>query len=201
LIDYATSKSDFDIADFKKNKTTLYVGLNPADIDRLQPVMQFFYDHVLERLMTKAGELGYNDKNGGICLFMDEFYSIGKSEMLASVMPYFRGYKIKLFLITSDIERIENVYGENGASAIISDCASKIFFAAKSFKTANKISQICLDKSKNVELLSSQEVVKLAPDLQIITIDGEPPIISKKVFYYEDEEIKNRILLPKNFIN
>jgi len=35
LIDYATSKSDFDIADFKKNKTTLYVGLNPADIDRL----------------------------------------------------------------------------------------------------------------------------------------------------------------------
>lgn len=193
LIDYATSKSDFDIADFKKNKTTLYVGLNPADIDRLQPVMQFFYDHALERLMTTAGELGYNDKNGGICLFMDEFYSIGKSEMLASAMPYFRGYKIKLFLITSDIERIENVYGETCASAIISDCSSKIFFAAKSFKTANKISQTCLDKSKNVELLSWQEVAGLAPDLQIIAIDGEQPIISKKVFYYEDEEIKKRI--------
>jgi type IV secretion system protein VirD4 len=126
LIDYATSKSDFDIADFKKNKTTLYVGLNPADIDRLQPVMQFFYDHALERLATTAGELGYNDKNGGVCLFMDEFYSIGKSEMLASAMPYLRGYKIKLFLIASDIERMENVYEENGASAIISDCASKI---------------------------------------------------------------------------
>ncbi len=193
LIDYATSKSDFDIADFKKNKTTLYVGLNPADIDRLQPVMQFFYDHALERLMTTVGELGYNDKNGGICLFMDEFYSIGKSEMLASAMPYFRGYKIKLFLITSDIEGIENVYGENGASAIISDCSSKIFFAAKSFKTANKISQTCLDKSKNVELLSWQEVAGLAPDLQIIAIDGEQPIISKKVFYYEDEEVKKRI--------
>ena len=199
LIDYATAKSDFDIADFKKNKTTLYVGLNPADIDRLQPVMQFFYDHALESLMTTAGELGYNDKNGGVCLFMDEFYSIGKLEMLASAMPYFRGYKIKLFLITSDIERIENVYGENGASAIISDCASKIFFAAKSFKTANKISQICLDKSKNVELLSWQEASNLAPDLQIIAIDGEQPIISKKVFYYEDEEMKKRIITPKHF--
>jgi type IV secretion system protein VirD4 len=113
--------------------------------------------------------------------------------MLASAMPYFRGYKIKLFLITSDIEGIENVYGENGASAIISDCSSKIFFAAKSFKTANKISQTCLDKSKNVELLSWQEVAGLAPDLQIIAIDGEQPIISKKVFYYEDEEMKKRI--------
>ena len=201
LIDYATSKSDFDIADFKKNKTTLYVGLNPADIDRLQPVMQFFYDTALERLMTTAGELGYNDKNGGICLFMDEFYSTSKLEILASAMPYFRGYKIKLFLIASDIERIENVYGENGASAIISDCATKIFFASKSFKTANKISQICLDKVKNLEILSWQEINNLGLDLQIIARDGEQPIISKKVFYYEDEEMKNRILSPKNFIN
>lgn len=199
LIDYATSKSDFDIADFKKNKTTLYVGQNPADIDRLQPVMQFFYDHALERLMTTARQLGYSDKNGGVCLFMDEFYSIGKSEMLTSAMPYFRGYKIKLFLIASDIERIENVYGENGASAIISDCASKIFFAAKSFKTANKISQICLDKFKNLEILSWQEINNLSLDLQIIARDGEPPIISKKVFYYEDEEMKKRIITPKHF--
>ncbi len=199
LIDYATSKSDFDIADFKKNKTTLYVGLNPADIDRLQPVMQFFYDHALERLMTTGGELGYNDKNGGICLFMDEFYSIGKSEMLASAMPYLRGYKIKLFLIASDIERMENVYEENGASAIISDCASKIFFAAKSFKTANKISQICQGKSKNLELISWQEVNNLGSDSQIINRDGEQPIISKKVFYYEDEEMKKRIITPKHF--
>ncbi len=199
LIDYATSKSDFDIADFKKNKTTLYVGLNPADIHRLQPVMQFFYDHAFERLMTTAGELGYNDKNGGICLFMDEFYSIGKSEMLASAMPYFRGYKIKLFLIASDIERMENVYGENGSSAIISDCASKIFFAAKSFKTANKISQICQGKSKNLELISWQEVNNLGSDSQIINRDGEQPIISKKVFYYEDEEMKKRIITPKHF--
>ena len=175
------------------------MGLNPADIDRLQPVMQFFYDHAFERLMTTAGELGYNDKNGGICLFMDEFYSIGKSEMLASAMPYLRGYKIKLFLIASDIERMENVYEENGASAIISDCASKIFFAAKSFKTANKISQICQGKSKNLELISWQEVNNLGSDSQIINRDGEQPIISKKVFYYEDEEMKKRIITPKHF--
>jgi type IV secretion system protein VirD4 len=45
LIDYATSKSDFDIAEFKKSKITLYVRVNPADIDRFQPVMQFFYSY------------------------------------------------------------------------------------------------------------------------------------------------------------
>ena len=199
LIDYATSTSDFNFADFKKNKTTLYVGLNPTDSDRLQPVMQFFYDHALERLATTASELGYNDKNGGVCLFMDEFYSLGKLEMMAAAVSYFRGYKIKLFLIAADIESIENVYTDIGASAIISDCDTKIFFAAKSFKTANKISQICLDKSKNLELISWQKAMNLASDSQIILINGEQPIISKKVFYYEDEEMKKRILTPKYF--
>lgn len=200
LIDYTTSKSDFDIADFKKNKTTLYVGLNPADSDRLQPVMQFFYDHALERLATTASELGYNDKNGGVCLFMDEFYSLGKLEMMAAAVSYFRGYKIKLFLIAADVESIENVYGENGTSAIISDCDTKIFFAAKSFKTANNISQLCLNKSNNLELISWQEAMNLSTNSQIILRNGEQPIISKKVFYYEDEEVKKKIMTPKNYL-
>ncbi|MBM3590942.1 MAG: type IV secretory system conjugative DNA transfer family protein, partial [Alphaproteobacteria bacterium] len=99
----------------------------------------------------------------------------------------------------------ENVYGESVASAIISDCNSKIFFAAKNFRTANKISQICqgklADKSKNPSLLSWQEVLGLAPDSQIIAIDGEQPIISKKVFYYEDEDMKKRIINQKDFVD
>ena len=200
LIDHATSKSDFDIADFKKNKTTLYVGLNPTDSDRLQPVMQLFYDHAFERLATTASELGYNDENGGVCLFMDEFYSLGKLEMMAAAVSYFRGYKIKLFLIAADIESIENVYGENGASAIISDCDTKIFFAAKSFKTANNISQLCLNKSNNLELISWQEAMNLVSNSQIIWRNREQPIISKKVFYYEDEEVKKKIMTPKNYL-
>ena len=94
----------------------------------------------------------------------------------------------------SDIESIENIYADIGTSAIISDCDTKIFFATKSFKTANKISQICLDKSKNLELISWQEAMNLAPDSQIILRDGKQPILSKKVFYYEDEEMKKKII-------
>ena len=196
LVDYATSASDFDIADFKKNKTTLYVGVNPADINRLQPIMQFFYQHVADRLMTTAQKLGHGEENKGVCLLMDEFYSVGKLEAFASCMPYFRGYRIKLFLITSDIEKIEKTYGESAASSIISDCSTKIAFAARSYKTANKISQLCLDKSSNTELMSWQKIINLHSDSQIILRDDKKPIISKKLFYYEVEEIKKRIIKP-----
>jgi type IV secretion system protein VirD4 len=194
LIDYATSASDFDIADFKKQRITLYVGTDPTNIDRLQPVMRFFYQHAADRLMTTAKDLGPVKENGGVCLFMDEFYSVGKLDKFVSCMPYFRGYKIKLFLITSDIERIEKIYGKIDTNSIISDCSTKIAFAARSYETANKISQIFLDQSGNTKSLSWEKIVTLNSDLQIILRDDEKPIISKKLFYYKDEEIKKKII-------
>ncbi|WP_417905039.1 type IV secretory system conjugative DNA transfer family protein [Candidatus Tisiphia endosymbiont of Micropterix aruncella] len=196
LIDYATSKSDFDIAEFKKSKITLYVGINPTDINRLQPVMQFFYSHVAERLMTTAQNLGHGKENGGVCLFIDEFYSIGKLKMFTSCMPYFRGYKIKLFLIATDFWKIEKIYGKADSQNIITNCVSKIAFSSNDYKTANKISQICLDRTKNIELLSWQEIINLPSDLQIILRNHEQPIISKKIFYYNDEKMKKKLIDP-----
>jgi type IV secretion system protein VirD4 len=195
LIDYATSYSDFDIAALKTSKVTIYVGINPSDIDRLQPVMQLFYNHAAQVLMATAQNLGENE-NSGVCLFMDEFTSIGKLNVFASCLPYFRGYKIKLFLISSDIGKIESIYGKNATRSIISDCTFKVAFAANDSKSANQISSICLDRKENVELMSWQQIMNLPSDSQIILIDKEEPIVSKKVFYYEDEAMKNKIITP-----
>ncbi|MCC8398532.1 MAG: type IV secretory system conjugative DNA transfer family protein [Rickettsia endosymbiont of Labidopullus appendiculatus] len=196
LVDYATSKSDFDIADLKISKMTLYVGVNPADINRLQPVLQLFYNHMADRLINTAQNLGHTEKNGGVCLLMDEFYSVGKLEMFTSCLPYFRGYKIKLFLISSNIGKIEEVYSENETENIISNCTFKIAFGANDYKTANLISEICQDREKNTELLSWEQVMNLPVDSQVILIDKEQPVILKKVLYYDDEEMKKRIIAP-----
>ncbi|WP_425363001.1 type IV secretory system conjugative DNA transfer family protein [Candidatus Tisiphia endosymbiont of Hybos culiciformis] len=196
LIDYATSKSDFDIADLKISKMTLYVGVNPADINRLQPVLQLFYNHMADRLINAAQNLGNTEKNAGVCLLMDEFYSVGTLEMFTSCLPYFRGYKIKLFLISSNIGKIEEVYGENETKNIISDCTFKIAFRANDYKTANLISELCQDREKNTELLSREQVMNLPVDSQVILMGKEQPVISKKVFYYDDEKMKKKIIAP-----
>jgi type IV secretion system protein VirD4 len=195
LIDYATSASDFDIADFKKHKTTLYIGVSPSDIDRIQPIMQFFYQHVTNRLIATAEVLEYN-KNIGVCLFIDEFYSVGRLETLVSCIPYFRGYKIKLFLITSDINKIEKIYGEIDTNSLMSDCHTIISFAANNYETANKISKMCVDKSSNTELMSWQQIINLPSDSLIILRNNEQLKVLKKLFYYKDEELKKRIIKP-----
>jgi type IV secretion system protein VirD4 len=164
LIDYATSASDFDFREFTKNKTTLYVGIEPSDQLRLQPLMQFFYQHAFQRLMLP-------ENNHSVCFFLDDFPSIGRMEKFVSFMPYFRGYKIRLFLIASGISEIEKIYGDE----LVDNCPIKIGFAAGG------------------EDHYWSEIYNLEKDQQILSIIGEEPLISKKFLYYEDEEIKKRL--------
>ncbi len=193
LIDYATSKSDFDIADFKKKKISLYVGLHPSEITRLQPLMQFFYEHAVDRL--SYSQIPDDDK-GGVCLIMDDFNSIGRIDLFKSTMPYLRGYRIKLFLISSNIELIEAVYGEADARSMMSCCAYKIAFTADDYENANKISKLCIDRSEHEELMSWEKIMNLPATSQILLRDHMQPIISNKYVYHEEDEMKQKILPP-----
>ena len=47
------SRSDFDIRDFKKKQTTVYVGLTPDNIHRLQPLMKIFYQQATSALSQR----------------------------------------------------------------------------------------------------------------------------------------------------
>lgn len=57
LIDAATASSDFNVQEFKKTKTTVYVGLTPDNIQRLQKLMQVFYQQSTEFLSRKMPDL------------------------------------------------------------------------------------------------------------------------------------------------
>ncbi len=191
LVDYATSESDFDIVSLKTSKTTIYVGLNPDEINYLQPLMRLFYNHAFERLMSASVLLGNSSENGGVTLILDDFCTLGKLESYA--FGYLRGYKVRLFAIASSIQDIEELYGESDASSIISDCSFKIFFGANDFKTAKHISYLCLDKKENKEIMPWQEIMNLPQDLQIVLTEKDQLLILKKMKYHEDEALKKRI--------
>lgn len=192
LLDYATSASDFNFSDFKKTKITLYIGILPADIKRLQPFLNFLYDHILEKLMESAISINNYENNRGVSVYLDEFYSLGHLTMIENSLGYLRGYKIRLFLITSDFERVENIYNENITNSIIAGCFYKIFYSAKSTKSAQKISQICINDFNKTALLSWQEILTLDDNQQIL-LEGKTAKISNKFFYYQDDELKARI--------
>jgi type IV secretion system protein VirD4 len=218
LIDTATASSDFNILEFKKKKVTVYVGLTPDNLKRLQPLMQVFYQQATEFLCRK---MPTKDEPHGVLFMMDEFPSLGKMEQFMTGIAYFRGYHVRLFLIIQDTEQLKGIYEEAGMNSFLSNSTYRITFAANNMETANLISQLVGNKtvdqasvnapkfldfnpasrSVNVSkaqraLLLPQEVIGLPRDEQIVLIESKPPIKTKKIIYYQDSFFTKRLLPP-----
>ncbi|MHC0449111.1 MAG: type IV secretory system conjugative DNA transfer family protein [Candidatus Lariskella arthropodorum] len=218
LIDTATASSDFNIQDFKRIPTTVYVGLTPDNLKRLQPLMQVFYQQATEFLSRR---LPSKEDPYGVMFMMDEFPTLGKMEQFMTGIAYFRGYHVRLFLIIQDTEQLKGIYEESGMNSFLSNSTYRVTFAANNMETANLISQLCGNKtvdqvsaskpkfldfnpasrSLNVSktqraLLLPQEVIALPRDEQILLIESSGPIKSKKIKYYEESIFKKRLLKP-----
>lgn len=222
LIDAATATSDFNVLEFKKKKTSVFVGLTPDNIQRLQKLMQVFYQQSTEFLSRKMPDL--KEEPYGVMFLMDEFPTLGKMEQFKAGIAYFRGYRVRLFLIIQDTQQLKGTYEEAGMNSFLSNSTYRITFAANNYETANLISQLCGNKTvqqtsksspqffdlnpatrtQNVSevqraLLLPQEVIQLPRDEQIILIESQPPIRSKKIRYYADKFFTAR-LLPPTFV-
>lgn len=218
LIDTTTASSDFDLNQFKKQPHTLYVGLTPDNISRLAPLMGMFYQQCASIFTAKMP--GKDDVHG-VLMLMDEFPTLGKMEQFQAGIAYFRGYKVRLFLIIQDTEQLKGIYEESGMNSFLSNSTYRITFAANNMETANLISQllgnktvdqISYNKPKYLDLnpgarslhvshtqralLLPQEVIQLPREDQILLIESQPPIKSKKIFYFK-ESIFTKRLLPK----
>ena len=219
LIDAATAKSDFNILEFKKTPSTVYVGLTPDNIQRLQGLMQVFYQQATEFLSSKIPDV--KEEPYGVLFLMDEFPTLGKMEQFKAGIAYFRGYRVRLFLIVQDTQQLKGTYEEAGMNSFLSNSTFRITFAANNYETANLISQLCGNKTvkqrsystpiffdlnptsrtQNISevqraLLLPQEVIQLPRDDQIVLIESQPPIRSKKIKYYLDKNLTKRLIKP-----
>jgi len=214
LIDTATASSDFDLQQLKKQKLTVYCGVTPDNLQRLEPLLKVFYQQAadfLTRHMPKP------DEKYGVLFVMDEFPSLGEMQSFQSGIAYFRGYRVKLFLIVQDTQQLKGIYEEAGMNSFLSNAYYRITFAANNIDTANMISQLIGNKtvkqyshnkpkfldlnpgSRTINesevqraLLLPQEVITLPRDEQILLIESFPPIKTKKIFYYQDPTFMKR---------
>jgi len=218
LIDATTAKSDFNIDMWKKEKTTVYVGLTPDNIERLKPLMQIFYQQATQFLCK---HMPRKDEPYGVMFMMDEFPTLGEMEQFKNGIAYFRGYNVRLFLIIQDTQQLKGIYEEAGMNTFLSNSTYRITFSANNFETAELISKLIGNKtvkqtSKNQPtfldlnpksrsqtvsetqraLLLPQEVINLPREEQILLIESFPPIKSKKIVYYKDKFFTSKLLPP-----
>jgi type IV secretion system protein VirD4 len=156
---------------------------------------------------------------------LDEFPALGRLDFFESALAFMAGYGLKSFLIAQSLNQIEKAYGQN--NSILDNCHVRVSFATNDERTAKRVSDALgmateLRAMKNYAgsrlspwlghlmisrqetarpLLTPGEVMQLPADDELVLVSGCAPIRAKKARYYEDPELKARILQPPTLSN
>src|SRR6476660_6532179 len=214
-----TRRCDWRIRDLVEDDqpTTLYLVVPPSDISRTKPLVRLILNQIGRRLTEDLQAKGRRHR---LLFMLDEFPALGRLDFFESALAFMAGYGLKSFLIAQSLNQIEKAYGPN--NAILDNCHVRVSFATNDERTAKRVSDALgtateLRAMKNYAghrlspwlghlmvsrqetarpLLTPGEVMQLPPDDELVLVSGCHPIRAKKARYYENRELKARILPP-----
>src|ERR1700761_7661308 len=214
-----TRRCDWRIADIvgAKHPTTLYLVVPPSDINRTKPLIRLILNQVGRRLTE---DLQAKSGRRRLLLMLDEFPALGRLDFFESALTFMAGYGIKSFLIAQSLNQIEKAYGPN--NSILDNCHVRVSFATNDERTAKRVSDalgtateqramknyaghrlspwlghLMVSRQETARaLLTPGEVMQLPPSDELVLVSGSAPIRAHKTRYYEDRQLRERILPP-----
>lgn len=217
LVDAATSGNDFDLRDIRKKRMSIYVGVTPDNLTRMAPLLNLFFQQLID-LNTRELPNQNRQLKHTCLLLMDEFTAIGKIPILSKGIGYIAGYGLRMMPIIQSPSQLAEVYGRDAAQTFQSNHALQIVFPPKASETttARDISEwlgyqtvkgisrsqsgglLKNKKSENTSeqrraLMLPQEITGLGQDKELVIMENTPPILAKKVVYYQDTTFTSRL--------
>ena len=212
-----TSRCDWRIRDLveAERPVTLYLVVPPSDIARTKPLVRLMLNQIGRRLTE---ELEAKRKQHRLLLMLDEFPALGRLDFFESALAFMAGYGLKAFLIAQSLNQIEKAYGQN--NSILDNCHVRVSFATNDERTAKRVSDalgtatelraqrnyaghrlspwlghLMVSRQETARpLLTPGEVMQLPPADELVLISGLHPIRARKARYYEDRQLRARVL-------
>jgi type IV secretion system protein VirD4 len=219
-----TRRCDWRIRDLveAESPVTLYLVVPPSDISRTKPLIRLILNQIGRRLTE---ELDSKRRLHRLLLMLDEFPALGRLDFFESALAFMAGYGLKSFLIAQSLNQIEKAYGQN--NSILDNCHVRVSFATNDERTAKRVSDalgtatemramknyagsrlspwlghLMVSRQETARpLLTPGEVMQLPADDELILMSGCAPIRAKKARYFEDPEMKARIIPPPALID
>src|SRR5713101_6036846 len=204
------STVDLDSLQYAETPLSLYlVAPSPMMLDRLHPLYRVILDVAMSRLM----EHPVRTWKHRLLICGDELPWYGYTRVVDKGIAVMAGYGIKALLVTQDLPALEEVYGQH--TALWGNTDLKIFHAPTNDLTAKRISENLMgrgtvehpvesrqagllgQRSVSMQhvaraLLTTDEVMELPRELEIVRLSGCKPILARKVNYRTDREFRGR---------
>lgn len=221
ILDEATATNDFDLRALRLRPMSVYVGVNPDDLERLKPLLNLFFEQAIGLQTRELPE--HNPKlKLQVLMLLDEFSSMGRIPVIANAVAFLPGYNVRVLIVIQTASQLRDVYGHDAADTIQKALATRIVYAPKDYSDAEEISKelgnttvkarshskpsaIGFDskgkrhRSVNVSdqrraLLLPQEVQHIGRERQIIFYEGLRPVLCHKSRYYRERFFRRRLL-------
>ena len=217
IVDAATSSSDFKLEDVRRQRMSIYFGVQPNRLGDAKNLINLFYslliDVNLKTLPQQDSSLKYQ------CLVVnDEATAVGKVAKIADANSFIAGYNIRLLTIIQSIGQLEDVY-KTQTRGLVTNHALQIVYPPREQRDANEYSEMLgyftfKAKSKgqsrsmawgqggsNSEnesdqrraLMLPQELKELSQDKEIIFMENTKPIMCEKAKYFNDSAFVDRL--------
>ena len=221
ILDEATATNDFDLRELRARPMSVYVGVNPDDIERLKPLLNLFFEQAIGLQTRELPE--HNPKlKLQVLMLLDEFSSMGRIPVIANAVAFLPGYNVRVLIVIQTPSQLRDVYGHDAADTIQKALAARIVYAPKDNSDAEEISKELGNttvkarshskpsaigfeskgkrhRSVNVSdqrraLLLPQEVQQIGRERQIIFYEGLRPVLCHKSRYYRERFFRKRLL-------
>lgn len=217
LIDSATSADSFNLCELRRKRISIYLGAEPGDLDRLSLFMNLFFTQLLDANMDKMPEDDPTIKHE-LMPIMDELAALGRMPILEKSIQLMGGYGIRPILIAHSVPQLRAIYGPDQTKNIIACCGARIVYAPNDGDFATDISRELgtfttettsesrpamsmragsVSRSKAARaLLNPQEVKMMGTNNEIIFVEHCPPILCRKIWYWQRPVFLRRANLP-----
>lgn len=208
-----THDSTMNFKDLKEGLCSIYLILPPERLRTFAPFARLFMGMAaleMKRTRTKPEQ--------PVLFMIDEFPAMGRMRVVEEEIAYLAGYGVNLWLFAQDLKQIATIYGDK-AQSIIANCAVKQFFGVSDVETAQLVSMMCGETSipsisysseqglsiKNGNrtlssgarpLLTTNEVMSLDKDTQLLFFQGQQVVVAGKLNYLNDPLFKDADQTP-----
>ena len=216
LIRKNTAVSDFCFRDLMnpEQAISLYMVLQPNDIEKLRPLTRLFVNTMIAKTVRDMKFDNPDAKKQRLLLMLDEFPQLKKMETIGNTLAICAGYGVKICIVVQNITQLNEIYTKDGSNKILSNSQVQIYMTPSEYDTAKVLSDTIGDKTITAQstssnglfkggststseqgrkLLNPDEIMRMDKDKnQLVLVQGGKPIMAKKIRWYKEPYFKKR---------
>lgn len=207
------SRSDFSIQRIRQERTSIYLQVAAADMERLGRCLALFCEASCLSLVSR-------DRGPGefvVTYFLDEFPRLPAMEAIINMPAISRGVGVNAVFVVQSESQVADRYGKDKLETLKNTCAYHVYFAQNTIEVAERISRSIgprtrkklsfatsetritrntNESNEGVPLMTAQDVMGL-PERRVLILKQNnfpTPILAKDARWYLDAALKPLVM-------